>query len=85
MATQHKSTITCKCGNEHQIEGHPSAIGNRIVNGWNVAVTMDMDIINLCPACYARTQELAEEIYQLTGSRYVSLAHLSDKEDEDDE
>jgi len=85
MTEQTKTTIACRCGSKHEIEGHPSSIGNRIVDGWNVAVTMNMGIINLCPPCYARTQELAEEIYQLTGSRYVSLAHLSDKDDEDDE
>ena len=83
MDTKTKTTITCKCGKSHEIEGNASVIGNRIVDGWNVAVTMNMGIINLCPTCYERTQALAEEIYQLTGSRYVSLAHLSD--DDDDE
>lgn len=83
MTAEKKSTITCKCGNSHQIEGTPSAIGNRIVDGWNVAVTMNMDIINLCPVCYERTKVLAEEIYQLTSSRHVSLAHLSDTDDEE--
>lgn len=85
MATKSKNTISCRCGNKHEIEGHPASIGNRIIDGWNVAITMNMGVINLCPTCYERTKVLAKEIYQLTGSWYVSLAHLSDKDDDDEE
>lgn len=71
-----RNTITCKCGNSHEIEGHVASAGARMVDGWNVVITMNNQIIDLCPSCYHKAKELAKELTSLTGNRYVSVSHL---------
>jgi len=71
-----QQTLTCHCGHEENIGSDVTLSSNVLGAGWGVLPTFDGKLIKVCPTCYTRTKELANEMYQLTGSRYISLSNL---------
>lgn len=71
-----ENTVVCKCGNTEEIEGSSNSMGNVIKAGWGVVATFDGKLLKLCPNCNEELVELANKIYDLTGSKYVSLSNV---------
>lgn len=71
-----QQTLTCHCGCEENIGSDVTSSHNVLKAGWGVLPTFDGKLIKVCPICFARAKELANEMYQLTGSRYISLSNL---------
>lgn len=73
------SNLVCHCGNIKEVESINNSIIDIKNEGWGVIATFDGKLLKCCPDCYKQIKQLAIQMVEMTGNKYISLSGLIDK------